>query len=242
MAKKNGNGNTAVEEAPSKKARTVMRFRLKKDVGSHFEPNPDYDPDSPVTDDNLREIEYQAGDIVKSTRNLAKVFENKFTAFDKMGKAIGDEEEIDPDEANEDARQANLRAAKRAEEEAEEDPTQAEVTKQSQTFRNATEQARKRAKLEAELSGEDEDDEEEETPRARKAREKLEAEGLGDDVTEDFEGAADADFKVHKRGTSYFVTDADDKVLSSKKGIKWIKVGSFIKKQQASTKTKKSRD
>ncbi len=70
-----------VEATPIKtrKSKPIRQFKLLPNVGSHFEPSPDFDPDLPEDDDNLRDVEYKAGDVVKSRRELDKLFANKFT-------------------------------------------------------------------------------------------------------------------------------------------------------------------
>lgn len=70
-----------VEATPLRNAKKkkVREFRMLPNVGDHFEPNPDYDAEFPEDEDNPRDTHYVAGDIVKSTRELDKIFANKFT-------------------------------------------------------------------------------------------------------------------------------------------------------------------
>lgn len=70
-----------VEATPvkSRKKKPIREYKLLPNVGSHFEPSPDFDPELPEDDDNLRDVEYKAGDVVKSRRELDKLFANKFT-------------------------------------------------------------------------------------------------------------------------------------------------------------------
>lgn len=63
----------------TRKSKPIRQFKLLPNVGSHFEPSPNFDPDLPEDEDNLRDVEYKSGDIVKSRRELDKIFANKFT-------------------------------------------------------------------------------------------------------------------------------------------------------------------
>jgi hypothetical protein len=53
-------------------------FELLPGVGPHFEPNIDFDKDQPEDDENLRDVEYVAGEQVESTRDLVNAFPGKF--------------------------------------------------------------------------------------------------------------------------------------------------------------------
>lgn len=58
--------------------RSVQKFRLKEKVGPHSEPNPKFDKNQPESEDNPRDIEFVAGKIVSSDRNLIDLFPGKF--------------------------------------------------------------------------------------------------------------------------------------------------------------------
>jgi len=64
--------------AKAKKDSGIGRYKLLPDAGPHFQRNPDFDETIEESDDNVRDIEYVAGDIVESDRPLDKVFVNKF--------------------------------------------------------------------------------------------------------------------------------------------------------------------
>lgn len=101
------------------KKQEVRRFRLRKGVGTHFEPNPDFDPELPDSEDNLRELMYEPGQVVKSVRQLDKIFANKFIPYDGMkGEDTIDydmDDQLAADKENEAAVEENKKAAKKSE-------------------------------------------------------------------------------------------------------------------------------
>lgn len=79
---------------------TIKRFKLMEGVGPHFEPNPDFDKESPEDEeDNPRDIEYAPGEVVKSTRKLDKIFANKFKPLSSSKSAKEEEPEEDVEDA-----------------------------------------------------------------------------------------------------------------------------------------------
>jgi hypothetical protein len=196
-----------------------MKFRLRKDVGSHFEPNPNYDPDQMSTDDNPRDNEYKGGDIVESTRPLDQIFVNKFDPIMTRGDALpnaagGDVPATDPDkDPNKDRpvrdyEDANVNRAGRflTEEELEGKP-----------------ELQKLSKGQAVEVSEDEEDE-------------GSSEGPGEDVTDAFSGASENSLKVYQdeEGTYrvYSKDDTETPIKGSKKGFDTKKeVKAFLKDQ-----------
>lgn len=100
------------------KKQEVRRFRLRKGVGTHFEPNPDFDPELPDSEDNPREIAYEPGSVVKSVRQLDKIFANKFRPYDGMKDEDIDydmDDQLAADRENEAALEETQKAAKKSE-------------------------------------------------------------------------------------------------------------------------------
>lgn len=102
------------------KVKEKRKFKLLKGAGPHFEPNPDFDPDSPEDDDNIRDVEYAPGSIVTSTRPLDKLFVNKFQPIEGAdpGQTSGGDVHDRRDDPNADrpvrsVEDANVRSADR---------------------------------------------------------------------------------------------------------------------------------
>lgn len=190
------------------KERKVRLFRLKKGVAPHYEPNPDYDRESPEDEDNLRGIEYEAGDKVKSTRPLDKIFVNKFEPLDDGGdrsqvQSAGGDTEDDP----------------------ENDP---DKDRPVRSVQDAINRRADRHLTEEELEGK---------PKLqklahghKKTKNAEVSKKMGDDVTDDYEGAADASFKVFRKGDKYSIADEDDPSNPMKKGLKKSQVKNALKK------------
>ena len=85
----------------------IRKFRMKEGAGPHFEPNHEFDPDSPEGEDNPKEIKHVAGDIVTSKRNLKEIFPGKFER--------PSQDEVEEAEAAEkEAEKAEIKAEKEA--------------------------------------------------------------------------------------------------------------------------------
>lgn len=216
-----------VEATPikSRKEKPIREFKLLPNVGNHFEPNPEFDPEFPDDDENIRDIEYESGDIVKSRRELDKVFANKFTRqvheddepelVEAPGTTIPQDVENDPfrDVPVRSAEAANKKEAGRflSEEELEGKP---ELQKMA------------RGKVKSAINDDEDEDEEDED---------VEESAEPEDVTDDFEGAADANITVKKDSEglyrAFHSDDPDSPMQGSKKGFSTkTKMTKFIKK------------
>lgn len=198
---------TTAEKKKGKKG--LKRFRLRKGVGTHYEPNPNFDPELPQEPGNWREIKYEPGDVVVSPRDLDKIFVNKFTPQDRMEKDIKSEEEenLAADRENDAALEDTRKAAAESE----------RLAKQAKA---------KGTILKEKGHGDDEDEEpepeygdDEDEALAKDADEDEDEDD--EDVTADFEKAGGADLVVRKRGGSFYVHEKgeDSPMKGSKKGF-----------------------
>lgn len=193
-----------------------FKFELLEGVAPHFEPNPDFNAEEPESEDNLREIEYEAGDTVTTTRPLDRLFVNKFRALGAAspGRTAGgdaphpkhDPNKDRPVRSEEDARVA--RGDRFLEEDELDDP-----------------KLKKLAKGKSKVSEGDEEEEEEEE----------ETEESSEDVTDQFEGAEDTKLQIFKgEDGRYRVHQAgeDEPMKGAKAGFKTKKrTLQFVKKQ-----------
>lgn len=84
----------------TKEKSKLHRFRLKKGVGEHYEPNPDFDVTEPESEENFREYVVKPGEIVETPRHLDVLFVNKFvplTPRDRSNVQSPGGDEIDPE-------------------------------------------------------------------------------------------------------------------------------------------------
>lgn len=190
----------------------LKRFRLRRGVGTHYEPNPNFDRDLPEEPGNWREIKYEAGDVVVSPRDLDKIFVNKFTPYDKMAKDVQAEQDEDlaADRENEAALEETRKAAKESEELGKRAKKEGIVTKEKGHGDDQDEEPEP-------VYGEDDEDVSAEDSDEEESEEEEDEE----DVSSDFKKAADADLVVKKQGGHFYVYEKgeDEPMKGSKKGF-----------------------
>lgn len=205
------------------KKQEIKRFRLRKGVGSHYEPNPNFDSSLPEEPGNLREIQYEPGDVVKSTRQLDKIFLNKFTPYDRMARDIQDEEDADQaaDKANEAGKEATLKAAKESEEFAKKAKEEGIKVKEKGHGDDYDEEENLEDDNDVAAKADDDDEDEDD-------------EDDSEDVTSNFPKASEAELSVRKKGANYFVYEKgeDEPMKGSRKGFtKKADVNKFVASQ-----------
>lgn len=198
----------------------LRKFQLKKGCGVHFEPNPDYDPNEPESEDNFREFEVKPGEIVETYQPLDQKFVNKFRPLDSGDRsnfqsAGGDTHDSDEDPDNDrpvrDVEDALVHRAGRhlSNEELEGKPEHQKLNKGK--------------KPASQVEDEEGDESDEEGP---------------EDVTDEFEEAEGTNLKVLKHSDGkYRVHEGDDEdaMDGSKKGFtKKKNVQVFLKKHSDS--------
>jgi hypothetical protein len=207
---------TLEKEAKSGKERKpVLTFKLRRNAGPHYEKNLDFDPTEPEDDeDNPREVEFAPGKTIKSRRRLDKIFPNKFLLVDgevRPSQGVGGD--VD-DEENDVDKDRPVRSKEHA------------LTRQADRYLD-----------------EDELDDGEEGPSkdklrklARGERRKTKAmethKKLGEDVTDNFAGARDADFVVYEKDGKFSIADGDEPTKPLKKGLKRAKVAKALQQLQ----------
>jgi hypothetical protein len=197
----------AKSRKPQRKGQ-VNTYRLRENAGPHFEPNPDFDPEQPDSEDNPRATEYAAGQLVRSSRPLDQLFVNKFDVLSGGGNR-GDFKGVGGDEH---------------------DPDHPDHERPVSSVEDAMVRRADRFLTEDELEGKPEL---QKLAKGRKVEsdEKV-TEKYGDEVTDDFDDAKNNDLRVFQDGDVYHVVDADDlhNPLTPKKGVKKAKVGDVISK------------
>lgn len=198
------------EDVPQKKKgkKPVLKFRLRRDAGLHFEKNLDFDPAEPDDEDNPREYEFEAGDTIESRRRLDKLFPNKFQLLEghAPSQGIGGDDYDDPDE----------------------DP---DKDRPVRSVEDARLRRSRRYLEEEELEGKPHLQKLARGERKSKAMEAYEK--FGDDVTDSFEGAKEADFVVYKtKNGKHTIADADEPLKPLRKGIREKHVGKALKELQ----------
>lgn len=198
--------SSATAEQPKKKP--VLKFRLRREAGPHFERNLDYDPSEPEDEeDNPRDYEFGPGDVVESRRRLDKIFPNKFQPVQgNLEPSQGQGGEDYP---------------------ADEDP---DADRPVRSVEHATRKQPGRYLSEDELEGKK--DLQAKAKGNKKTKSQKTTEKFGDDVTDDFDGARDADFVVYAKDGKHTIVDADEPDKPLKKGIKKAKVAKALKQLQ----------
>jgi hypothetical protein len=196
----------------------VMRFKLRDGAGPHYEPNPKFDPKEPESDENYRDQEYnKPGQIVKSRRQLDKIFVNKFEPLDTVDRTnfqSGGGDEIRSDDPERDRPVRDYEAARV-------NASDRHLTEDEMEDRPDLKKLAKGRKVEAE-----EEDEEESGEEGAESDER-------EDVTDDFDGAKDGGLKVFKTGDKFHVHEVgeEEAMTGSKKGFtNKTDVKKFIKK------------
>lgn len=185
-----------VEAKKNWKGRQIMKFRLRKDAGSHFEKNLDFDPSESEDDDNVREFEFGPGDVVQATRRLDREFPNKFQLIEGDAKRPG----VGGGDSGDD----------------EEDPDAGRPVRSVEAAR--TRQAGRYLE-EHELEGKPELQKLARGEKPAKKKVAKISEEHGDPVTSAFKEAEKAGVHVYEKGGHYTIIDAeDDSVI--KKGMK----------------------
>jgi len=197
------------EEVPQKKKgkKPILKFRLRRDCGPHFEKNLDFDPSEPDDEDNPKEFEFAPGDTIESRRRLDKLFPNKFQLLEghSPSQGIGGDDYDNPDDDPDRDRpvrsveDARLRRSRRYLEEDELDG---------------------KPHLQKLARGE------------RKSRAMEAFEKHGDDVTDKFDGAKEADFIVYEKNGKHTIADADEPLKPLRKGLKEKHVAKALKELQ----------
>lgn len=237
-------------ETKERKQKQTKKFRLKRGVGDHFELNPQFDPELPEDEDNVRDVVYHGGEIVESTRPLDKLFVNKFEPVqggsfaNTPGGDVVDDPELDPDKDRpvRSTEDANVRRGERflQEEELEGKPELQKLAKPktgkemaAMIKENKKKEAEAKAK-EAEAFGGDEDEEELEEEESSEGEEGEEME----DMSDTFPEAKKNGMQVLKDGEGkmrVYEEGSDEPMKGSKNGFTTKKrVRDFIKKHAES--------
>jgi hypothetical protein len=196
------------------KKKPLLKFQLRRDAGPHFEKNLDFDPSEPEDEHNPRDVEFAPGETVGSRRRLDKVFPNKFRLMagqaaptQGAGGDIYDDPDEDPD------KDRPVRSAEEA------------LTRQRGRYLD-----------ESELEDGEDGPSKEELRKLAKGQRQTKAmeayEKFGEDVTDDYPEAKDADFVVFEKNGKFTIADGDEPTKPLRKGLKAGKVKSAIQELQ----------
>lgn len=83
------------------KEKKLRKFKLLPKVGKHFEPSPNYDPNKPQDEDNMREEVYGPGETVESYQDLKEKFPGKFEEVTGRHSSKDEDEDSDPEDGGE---------------------------------------------------------------------------------------------------------------------------------------------